>query len=68
MSQITAYAKSLGFQVHVGHGINYTTAQYFSRLEGVEEANIGHAIVARAILCGMERAVSDMKRLLNQGL
>ena len=65
MSSITSYAKSLGFQVHVGHGISYTTAQYFPLLEGVEEANIGHAIIARALFCGLERAVIDMKKLLN---
>ncbi len=64
-SEKTKYARSLGFQVHVGHGINYTTAPWFQLLEGVEEANIGHAIVSRSVFCGLERAVLDMKDLLN---
>ena len=60
------FAKDLGLQVHVGHGINYATAPYFQMVEGVEEANIGHAIVARSIFCGLEKAISQMKSLLNK--
>lgn len=58
-------ALSHGIQIHVGHGLNYTNAQWMQLIEGCEEANIGHAIVARAIFVGLDRAVSEMKDLLN---
>jgi pyridoxine 5-phosphate synthase len=54
-------AKQLGLHVHLGHGLNYTNVQAVVRIPGVEELNIGHSIVARAVLVGMERAVRDMK-------
>jgi pyridoxine 5-phosphate synthase len=55
------YARQHGLHVHLGHGLNYTNVQAVTRLPGVEELNIGHSIVSRAVLVGMERAVRDMK-------
>ena len=55
-----------GIQAHLGHGINYRNAGWMQRLKGVEEANIGHAIVARSIFCGLEQATKEMKDLLNE--
>jgi pyridoxine 5-phosphate synthase len=57
----TAHAKSLGLHVHMGHGLNYWNVQPIVRIPGVEELNIGHSIVSRAVLVGMERAVREMK-------
>lgn len=57
----TAHAKSLGLHVHMGHGLNYWNVQAVCRIPGVEELNIGHSIVSRAVLVGMERAVREMK-------
>ena len=65
LSEKTEYARSLGFQVHVGHGISYTTAAWFQLLKGVEEANVGHSIISRSVFSGLEKAVFDMKNLLN---
>jgi pyridoxine 5-phosphate synthase len=45
----------------MGHGLNYTNVQAVAAVEGVEELNIGHSIVSRAVLVGMERAVREMK-------
>jgi pyridoxine 5-phosphate synthase len=61
LKESTAYALGLGLHVHMGHGLNYTNVQAVARISGVEELNIGHSIVARAVLVGMERAVRDMK-------
>ncbi|MCX6116782.1 MAG: pyridoxine 5'-phosphate synthase [Proteobacteria bacterium] len=52
-------------QSHFGHGLNYQNAQWLQLVETAEEANIGHAIIGRALFCGLEKAVKDMKALLN---
>lgn len=56
-----------GLHFHLGHGLNYTNVQPIVRLPGVEELNIGHSIVARAVLVGMERAVREMKEAIRGG-
>jgi pyridoxine 5-phosphate synthase len=62
----TAHAKSLGLHVHMGHGLNYWNVQPIVRIPGVEELNIGHSIVSRAVLVGMERAVREMKAAMTE--
>jgi pyridoxine 5-phosphate synthase len=57
----TAQAVALGLHVHMGHGLNYWNVQPIVRIAGVEELNIGHSIVSRAVLVGMERAVREMR-------
>jgi pyridoxine 5-phosphate synthase len=57
-------ASSLGLQVGAGHGLNYVNVRRISRIPEVEELNIGHSIISRAALVGMERAVREMKALL----
>lgn len=54
-------AESLGLKVNAGHGLHYHNVAPICRLPMVRELNIGHAIVARALFTGMERAVADMK-------
>lgn len=49
---------------HVGHGLHYQNTPWLQYVPGIEEANIGHAIVARAILVGFQSAVSEMKAAL----
>lgn len=55
---------SLGLAVNAGHGLHYHNVQAIAALAGVEELNIGHAIVAQAIFVGWENAVREMKRLM----
>ncbi len=62
----TAHATSLGLHVHMGHGLNYWNVQPVVRIGGVEELNIGHSIVSRAVLVGMERAVREMKQAMTE--
>ena len=62
----TAHAVSLGLHVHMGHGLNYWNVQPIVRIAGVEELNIGHSIVSRAVLVGMERAVREMKQVMQE--
>jgi pyridoxine 5-phosphate synthase len=56
-----AEAIALGLRVNAGHGLNYQNVYPVACLPGMEELNIGHAIVSRAVLVGMERAVREMK-------
>jgi pyridoxine 5-phosphate synthase len=66
LERTTAYAKGLGLHVHLGHGLNYWNVRPVVRIAGVEELNIGHSIVSRAVLVGMERAVREMKQVMQE--
>jgi pyridoxine 5-phosphate synthase len=57
-------ARRLGLEVHAGHGLNYDNVIPVAQIPEIVELNIGHSIVARAIMVGMERAVAEMKELL----
>jgi pyridoxine 5-phosphate synthase len=62
--QITFASKS-GLRVNAGHGLNYRNIKRIAELSGIEELNIGHSIIARAALVGMERAVKEMLDLIS---
>jgi pyridoxine 5-phosphate synthase len=64
LARAARQAKQLGLHVHVGHGLNYQNVQAVAAIAEVEELNIGHSIVSRAVLVGMERAVRDMKEAI----
>jgi pyridoxine 5-phosphate synthase len=53
--------QKLGVAVHAGHGLGYVNVARVAVLPGLGELNIGHSIVARAVLVGMERAVREMR-------
>ena len=57
-------AKKLGLSVAAGHGLDYQNVQAIARIQEIEELNIGHAIVGRAVFVGMERAVREMIELM----
>jgi pyridoxine 5-phosphate synthase len=57
-------AQKLGLGVNAGHGLNYANIKRMTTIRGIEEYNIGHSIIARAVLVGLERAVRDMVELL----
>jgi pyridoxine 5-phosphate synthase len=59
-------AVDLGLRLHAGHGLTYTNVLPVASIPSMFELNIGHSIVSRAVLVGMQQAVSDMKRLLVQ--
>ncbi len=61
-----AFARRLGLEVHGGHGLNYDNVLPIARIPEIVELNIGHSIVARAIMVGMEQAVREMKELLRK--
>jgi len=59
-------AASLGLEVHAGHGLNYRNVVPIARIPEIEELNIGHSIISRAIFVGLERAVRGMLDLLRE--
>ncbi len=60
------YAKKLEMKVFAGHGLNYRNVKYIKKVEEIEELNIGHSIIARAIFVGLERAVKEMRELIKR--
>jgi len=56
--------RALGLAINAGHGLHYHNVQAVAAIPGVEELNIGHAIVARALFSGWENAVREMKQLM----
>ncbi|WP_338038164.1 pyridoxine 5'-phosphate synthase [Neosynechococcus sphagnicola] len=61
LAQGCAQAIAAGLRVNAGHGLTYWNVYPVACLPGMEELNIGHTIVSRAALVGMERAVREMK-------
>lgn len=59
-----ALALELGLRVNAGHGLNYANTAPILSLPGLEELNIGHSIISRAVSVGLENAVREMARLI----
>jgi pyridoxine 5-phosphate synthase len=64
LASAAAHGASLGLAVHAGHGLTYENVAPVAAIEDIEELNIGHSVVSRAVLVGMERAVAEMKDLI----
>jgi len=58
------HGRAMKMRVHAGHGLNYRNVQPVVRIPEVEELNIGHSIISRAVMVGMVSAVREMKKLL----
>jgi pyridoxine 5-phosphate synthase len=54
----------LGMKLHAGHGLNYQNVGPVAQIENMVELNIGHSIISRAVMVGMDRAVREMKALI----
>ena len=67
LARASRQARQLGLHVHMGHGLNYHNVQAVAALPEVEEMNIGHSIVSRAVLTGLTQAVRDMKEAMREG-
>ncbi len=58
-------ARAAGLAVHAGHGLTYRNVMPVAAISELEELNIGHSIVSRSVLVGIEQAVRDMRRLID---
>ena len=59
------YAVDIGLVVNAGHGLNYQNVKKIASINNINELNIGHSIVSRALAVGLERAVREMKTLIS---
>ncbi len=64
--QATETARAAGVAVHAGHGLTYENVGAVAAIPGIEELNIGHSVVSRAVLTGMDEAVREMRRRIDR--
>lgn len=64
VGRIASLARSLGLEVHAGHGLDYHNVQPIVEIKEISELSIGFAIVARAAMVGMSQAVKEMLALV----
>jgi pyridoxine 5-phosphate synthase len=64
LAQAARPVRAAGLVLHAGHGLTYRNVKPVAAIEGMSELNIGHSIVARAIMVGFEQAVREMKGLI----
>lgn len=66
LREMAAYGHSLGLEVHAGHGLTYETVQPIAAFPEVMELNIGHFIIGEAIFRGLDPAIREMRRLMDE--
>lgn len=59
------FASDLGLRINAGHGLNYINVRKILNIKNIEELNIGHSIISKAVLVGLDRAIRDMKSILD---
>jgi pyridoxine 5-phosphate synthase len=62
-----AFAKSLGLEVHAGHGLDYASAQTIAALPEIVELNIGHFLIGEAVFVGLDNAIRTMRSAMDIG-
>ena len=66
IQQAASYAVSVGLIVNAGHGLNYQNVKPIAAIKELLELNIGHAIIARALFCGLQEAIRQMRQLMQE--
>ena len=64
LQEATAQAMTLGLRVNAGHGLTYQNVEPIASIKGIEELNIGHTIISRALAVGLKEAVREMKLIV----
>ena len=67
LKRAAAYAVEMGLSVHAGHGLTYLNVAPVAGIPEIEELNIGHSVMSRAIMVGMREAVTEMRRAVDAG-
>ena len=60
------FAKSLGLEVHAGHGLDYKTTKILSKINEIEEFNIGHFLIGESIFYGIEKVIKKFKKIIKK--
>ncbi len=58
-------AKSIGLEVHAGHGLDYKSTKILSKIKELEEFNIGHFIIGESIFYGLPKVIKNFKKVIN---
>lgn len=66
ITNMAQYAHSLGLEVHIGHGITYDTVKPLAALPEAMELNIGHFLIGESMFIGLEAAITEMRRLMDE--
>ena len=66
LTEMSSLARSLGLEVHAGHGLTYDTVSPIAQLPEVIELNIGHFIIGEAIFRGLTPVIAEMRRLMDE--
>jgi pyridoxine 5-phosphate synthase len=66
LEEMSTFAHSLGLEVHAGHGLTYDTVAPIAAFPEVRELNIGHFLIGEAIFRGLEPAIAEMRRLMDE--
>jgi pyridoxine 5-phosphate synthase len=65
LKKVGSLVRQAGMTLHAGHGLTYRNVRPVAAIDGMHELNIGHSIVARALMVGFAEAVREMKRLVS---
>lgn len=63
---ISQYGKKIGMDVNAGHGLNYANVKSIAQIPSIDEMSIGHAIIARALVVGLDQAVREMLGIITK--
>jgi len=66
LTEMAAFAHSLGLEVHAGHGLTYDTVAPIAALPEVMELNIGHFLIGESIFLGLDPAIKEMRRIMDE--
>jgi pyridoxine 5-phosphate synthase len=66
INEAARLASKLKLRIHAGHGLNYVNIKRFSSIPEIEEYSIGHCIIARAVMVGLDQAIREMIKLVSQ--
>ena len=66
IKKCSKFAKSIGLEVHAGHGIDYKAAKILSKINEIEEFNIGHFIIGESIRDGIKKVIKKFKKIINK--
>jgi len=60
------FAKKIGLEVHAGHGLTFESAMLVSKINPIEEFNIGHSIIAESVFAGLNNTIRKFKKIINR--
>ena len=66
IKKCSKFAKSIGLEVHAGHGMDYKTAKILSKINEIEEFNVGHFIIGESISEGIKKVIKKFKKIINK--